>query len=137
MNNSIINKVSVLLVEDDLDDQALFFEALAKIHPDIKCFTAKNGAEALLFLEHNDFLPNFIFLDLNMPIMDGKTCLAKIKSNKAWSSIPVIIYSTSNNPRDKMETEKLGADYYLTKQILFDEICHEVFMVINRLMQVG
>ncbi|MBC7868208.1 MAG: response regulator, partial [Gloeobacteraceae cyanobacterium ES-bin-316] len=66
------SKTVFFLADDDEDDRMLFSEALSEIDPQIKCITVKNGKEALEFLQ-NDLihLPNYIFLDLNMPVMNG------------------------------------------------------------------
>jgi DNA-binding response OmpR family regulator len=67
-------------------------------------------------------MPEYIFLDLNMPRMNGKQCLAEIKRIKKLSDVPVIIYSTSKLESDITETRKLGATYYMTKPNLFTEL---------------
>jgi len=124
----------VLLVEDDIDDRELFVQAMAKKHPELLCCTVKNGLEALLFLKTNDYLPDYVFLDLNMPVMDGKSCLRRIKQEPQWSHIPVFIYSTSELPEDKIETELLGARSFIKKPLRFTQICKEISALINGLL---
>jgi CheY-like chemotaxis protein len=69
-----------LLVDDDLDDQEIFLMTLEKINKNIKCLTANNGVEALSLLTQNSFVPDYIFLDVNMPKMNGIECLRSIKN---------------------------------------------------------
>src|SRR5688500_3509498 len=83
----------IMIVDDDPDDVAFFCEALSEIDTSIKYIGVKGAEEALWLLKKNsDNHPDFIFLDLNMPKMNGKQCLKQIKSDTNVSSIPVIVY---------------------------------------------
>lgn len=97
-----------LLIDDDKDDQEIFKLALQDINERVVCLTADNGVEGLQILLSAIDLPHFIFLDLNMPQMNGKDCLAAIRRDPRLAEIPVIIYSTSSDPRDIFESKKLG-----------------------------
>jgi Response regulator containing CheY-like receiver, AAA-type ATPase, and DNA-binding domains len=111
------------IVDDDPDDQELFIEALQGIDRSCKCITAFNGEEALQKLFRGMLhLPDFIFLDLNMPKMNGKQFLTEVKNNKDIRHIPVIIYSTSSEKNDIVETTRLGASFFLQKPNRFDEL---------------
>jgi CheY-like chemotaxis protein len=95
---------------------AFFFcSAIRKNNPSYKCLEAENGVEALKLLRSSQSLPDFIFLDLNMPKMDGRECLKELKKDDTLKDIPVIIYSTSEYSLDITATKELGADYFLTK----------------------
>jgi len=103
----------LLLADDDEDDQILFKEALASIHSGIICIVANNGKEVLRLLRQDIFAkPDFIFLDLNMPIMDGMACLELLKKDPVLKEIPVIIYSTTITELLLAQTKKLGV--YIT-----------------------
>ncbi|MEO8474861.1 MAG: response regulator [Chryseolinea sp.] len=104
-----------MIVDDDSDDRFFFCRAIEKISPLYACIEAQQGEDALWQLKNLADLPNYIFLDLNMPLMDGKRCLAEIKKDDKLRNIPVIIYSTSSSAEDIRITEKLGAAYYLVK----------------------
>lgn len=104
-----------LLIDDDIDDIEIFGIAIDELGKDIKCFTAIDGAEALKMLGNENFVPDYIFLDLNMPRMNGKQCLIEIKKIPRLAQVPVIMYSTSSSQRDVDETKKLGATFFLTK----------------------
>lgn len=107
---------NIYIIDDDSDDQELLAEALQEIDSTIICHTANNGDDGLRKLFGKLIpMPLMIFLDLNMPRLDGKQTLARLKNNTVTSSIPVIIYSTSSYTRDIEETKQLGADDYCIK----------------------
>ncbi len=120
------------IVDDDVDDQELFIEALQVIDKDCKCITASDGEEALQKLsEEMPKMPDFIFLDLNMPRMNGKQFLTELKSNKDMWDIPVVIYSTSSEKKDMEETAELGAAYFLQKPNRFDDLSSALTDIIS------
>ncbi len=126
-----MNKI-FFIADDDPDDQELFLEALQLIDNFSDCVTAFNGQEALQKLLHGmKQLPDFIFLDLNMPGMNGKQCLAEIKKHTALQHIPVIIYSTSSDNKDIEETLQYGAAYYLQKPSRFDDLLVSLKKIID------
>ena len=111
----------MLLTDDDADDLMLFEEAIREIPLSVQLLSVDNGFELLRLLDSN-YLPNFIFLDVNMPGKSGKECLREIKSNPQLHDISVIMYSTSNN-RDDIDTcYTRGADLYVIKPSLFTDI---------------
>ena len=113
--------IQVLLTDDDADDLMLFEEAIREIPLSVQLLSVDNGFELLRLLVSN-YLPNFIFLDVNMPGKSGKECLREIKSNPQLHDISVIMYSTSNN-RDDIDTcYTRGADLYVIKPSLFTDI---------------
>jgi CheY-like chemotaxis protein len=76
-------------------------------------------------------LPSIIFLDLNMPRKTGKECLAEIRKNPRFKSIPVIIYSTSSHKRDIQETHSCGANLYMPKPNSFTGLVDVVTKVFS------
>ena len=119
----------ILLVEDDTDDQLFFVDAVKEIEPTLECGIASNGLEALDHLDKVPPPPSIIFLDLNMPIMNGFECLAKLKAIKQYKEIPVVIFTTSNQPVDVERTISMGAKLFLTKppdfEVLKDKL-HDI-----------
>lgn len=109
------NTFKFLLIDDDTDDHELFQIALQEADPEIACLTANNGSEGLELLTTGAVLPDCIFLDLNMPLMGGRECLAHLKQDTRFQKIPVVIYSTSSDPKDRAETLRLGASDFITK----------------------
>ena len=120
-------------MDDDPDDQELFIEALKGLDEGCTCITAFNGQEARQkFSTEMYSLPDFIFLDLNMPRMNGKQFLAEIKKVKLIQDIPVIIYSTSIEKKDILDTIQLGAVYFLQKPNRFDDLKMALANIISR-----
>lgn len=123
---------SILLVDDDPDDRFVFQDALQSIDTTVSLDTAFDGVDALKKLGENTRLPQLIFLDLNMPRMNGKRFLKEIKSSGQYRSIPVIVYSTSSNPTDVEETKQLGATEFVTKPNNYDELCQMLSSALNK-----
>ncbi len=111
-----------LLVDDDIDDSALFKNILHEASPSVSLQNAYNGKEALDILRSEEILPDAIFLDLNMPLMDGKECLAEIKSDDELKDIPVIMYTTSSHSKDIEDTMLKGAVCFITKPSNVNEL---------------
>ena len=106
---------TIFLIDDDVDDQEIFALALAEIDQSYSCITARNGLEALTKLKDGLVKPDFIFLDLNMPRMNGKQCLEELKKHPTYNNIPVVVYSTSSETRDKDQILTMGAAAFVTK----------------------
>ena len=124
---------SVLLVDDDEDDRTLFTEALTVLDKSIQCWTAVDGKHALDLLMYDlVVLPDVIFLDLNMPKMNGMELLKAIKNHRSYRNIPVIIYTTSSNPEDMKRTRELGAVDFVTKPSNFDALYQKLIAVLNK-----
>ena len=117
------NGKTCFLIDDDIDDQEIFVLVLKSVNPSITCVTANDGIEAVTKLtEEEAFNPDYIFLDLNMPRMDGRECLQEIKKIDRLKKVPVIIYSTSSGQNDMLATRALGASGYLEKQSSVTEL---------------
>jgi CheY-like chemotaxis protein len=126
-------KRTFFIVDDDIDDQELFIEAVNEVDNSIQCVSASDCEEALNLLKSGAMpLPDMIFLDLNMPRLNGKQCLTELKKQAHLRHIPVIIYSTSSEKRDVEETALLGAAHFLTKPNKFDELCKALTYVVSR-----
>ncbi|MFT3910986.1 MAG: response regulator [Ferruginibacter sp.] len=111
------------LADDDVDDQEFFISALHEIDAGIECITAADGIEALEKLQDNkDRIPDFIFLDQNMPRVTGIQCLREIKKIEALKNVPVIMCSTSHADKDNEEAKKLGVNYIFRKTPSFKEM---------------
>lgn len=105
-----------LLIDDDSDDRELFTEALSAVDPVSICDRVPDGEEAFDMLASRQIdKPDIIFLDINLPTMSGWQILSKLKKTDDFKQIPVIIYSTSTNPKDKTTAQDLGALCFFTK----------------------
>jgi CheY-like chemotaxis protein len=109
------------LVDDDIDDQEIFLTVMEDIAPRVRCVTALNGQEAMNMLTSGEVLPDLIFLDLNMPLMNGKQFLAACRQVDKCRHIPVIVLSTTSDKSSIEETFRLGAKDYITKPHKFSE----------------
>lgn len=104
------------LIDDDVDDQEIFAMALEKIDQNIGFISAKDGVEGLKKLtENNSFIPDYIFLDINMPRMNGMECLPEIRKLQHLRDAKIIMYSTTSNETIKRTSKALGADDFLVK----------------------
>jgi DNA-binding response OmpR family regulator len=123
----------VLIIDDDTEDRELFLEALREIDTNIKGISAKDGREALFLLENElVVLPDFIFLDINMPIVNGKECLIQLKKNKRLKVIPVIMYSTTSDTNEIKDFYGLGAHDFLIKPSNFRNLVEALASIIVR-----
>ena len=105
----------ILLIDDDDDDQFIFLTALENVAPASHCDISNNALEAFQYLHARVETPDMIFLDLNMPLMNGFEFLLMLKNDPRFSPVPVIIFSTSDNPGDQDLTKELGALQFITK----------------------
>ncbi|MEO5600453.1 MAG: response regulator [Cyclobacteriaceae bacterium] len=112
--------MTILLVDDDQDDLEIFQEAAAMVVPGITCLTAQDGNKSLALLETLSPLPKYIFLDVNMPKMDGKEFLQIVKNSPRWKDISIIIYSTSTHKSEFGQFFKLGVSHFITKPSEFN-----------------
>lgn len=108
-------EIQILLIDDDEDDRDFFSFALETINKNIVFSGVESGQEGLNYLKNNSILPDCIFLDLNMPGMSGRECLLQLKMQPEYNQIPVVIFSTSSDPRDIQETREMGAIAFITK----------------------
>ena len=122
------------IVDDDIDDQQFLIEALTENDPLVECFSSFNGREAIMNLK-KDFplLPDAIFLDLNMPRMNGKECLVELKGTSFLQDIPIIIYSTTSDQKEIQKTLQMGASHFLIKKSSFNELCKELSSIMIHL----
>jgi CheY-like chemotaxis protein len=122
----------VFIVDDDLDDITLFCDAVREIDPESRCMLAKNGKEALNLLETLQQLPDIIFLDINMPIMNGKEFLLIGKQHSRLKDIPIVMYSTTNKIHEINEYYRLGATGFLTKAVKFNKVVDDVRSILTK-----
>ena len=116
--------ITILLVDDDEDDRLMAREALQESLLTNPLVEAIDGIEMMEYLaaqvEQNLALPGLILLDLNMPRMDGREALAKLKQNPAYRRIPVVVLTTSKTEEDIYRTYDLGVNSFISKPISFD-----------------
>jgi len=113
--------MTIFLAEDNPADVYLLKEALAVESSDaVDVIVAQDGEEAMDFVERRGAFqhtatPDLIVLDLNLPKSDGSDVLRSIRESSVLSSVPVVILTSSDSPRDRAAVESLGANHYITK----------------------
>jgi CheY-like chemotaxis protein len=115
------NNLSILLIEDDTIERMKFNRTIKKPGFNHNVIEAKNGEEALEFLNKKKNLPDIIILDLNMPRLNGIEFLKILKSDPVLKYIPSIILSTSNNNLDILECYKTGIAGYFIKPLKYED----------------
>jgi len=110
----------ILLVEDNEGDVEMTRRALRTAQPQCRLSVAGNGEQALDFLRHegrpdSEARPALILLDISMPRMDGKTFLTAIKADDDFKAIPVVMFTSSESPKDVLDCYERQASAYVVK----------------------
>lgn len=114
-----MDPIKIYLADDDIDDREFFLEALEEISLNTQVTQFNNGVDLMDKLFSDEILPDVIFLDLYMPIMDGFECLIDIRNFAKFSNIHVIVYSTSYRHREVNQLKDDGANQYIQKSPSF------------------
>ncbi|HVI43726.1 MAG TPA: response regulator [Chitinophaga sp.] len=115
---------TILVIDDDADDRLFFSEAIKEISSNINTHVCESGFQALKLLTDKKIEnPDYIFLDLNMPKMNGKECLRELGKIIQRHLTKVIVLSTSGLVEDMQESLALGARLFLTKPSSFEALC--------------
>lgn len=120
-----------MYIDDDAEDREFFNEAVKGIDPALMCYMAHDGQEALNDLREMIVMPDFIFVDVNMPVMNGRQFLLEIKKIPRLRSIPVIMYSTTSHCDEIREYLQLGAYKVLIKPNSLSKIEALIRSVLN------
>lgn len=114
--------IEILLVEDNAGDVDLVLEVLKESTTPTHVSVAIDGEEAMAFLRRDGVpRPDLVLLDLNLPRKDGRTVLSEIKADPRLTHTPVIILSSSNAERDRMQAYQLHASCFVTKAADLEE----------------
>lgn len=118
---------SVFLIDDDEDDYYFFKTVLETFEHHIELAYDQDGETAVKRLSNeNSEAPDLLFLDWNMPKWTGKQCLTAIRKLAGYSDIPIIVYSTSKETKDKEDAKQLGASYFLSKPASINQLFNEL-----------
>ena len=113
----------IFLADDDCDDVDFFTAAVSEIAPDSELTAACDGQELIEKLRTTQSAPDIIFLDINMPKVDGINALKVIRNEMSvLKDVPVIMYSTSNNETFIKSAYNAGANCFFTKPMNFHEL---------------
>jgi CheY-like chemotaxis protein len=127
----MINNKILMIVDDDEDDRSFFIEAISEMGTNYNCYSAENGIDALNQLNSANPLPDYIFLDVNMPVMNGSECLKELKNDPRLQNIPVVIYSSSSYKQSVDFTIEHGVAHYLTKVYDLSKLPEAIFDAIK------
>ena len=98
-----------MLVNDDPGDQAVFVRALGDVTPETLCFTAVDGRDALFMMTNENIIPDYIFVELNMPRLDGIDFLREIRKLADLRDIPVVVHTLYPSQQKINEIREAGA----------------------------
>lgn len=127
--------MDIYLADDDQDDRLFFAEALKEIPLPIETSEFADGVGLMAKLYSDEQLPDVIFLDLNMPMMNGFECLSDIRNDEKFKNIPVIIYSTSFHKEEIERLHKMGASGYLRKPSSYNQLKTLVYKSIKNVQE--
>lgn len=126
---------TIFLVDDDSDDQEIFSSALMRSDQSVNCVFANDGIHALEKINaEKDFVPDLIFIDLNMPRMNGQECLASLKKIGRLKNVPVYMYSTSADPSTIETSKELGAIDFIVKPTSITDLTKVLSTLLKRPM---
>ena len=117
---------TILLVEDNPDDEKLTIRALRQGNLANEILAARNGEEALTILLNADPLPCVVLLDLKLPKIDGLGVLRRIRTSEKTYLLPVVVLTSSSEDRDMIESYSLGANSYVRKPVDIDQFTDAV-----------
>lgn len=126
----------IMIADDDLDDVNLVRRVLATTQPDCEIVHVSNGAELLGRLradvsEVDRHLPDLILLDLNMPLLTGKEALSQIKADPELRGIPVVVFSSTDDPGEVDVVYGLGANSFFSKPITLQALTETIQVIAN------
>jgi CheY-like chemotaxis protein len=110
---------SIVLADDDSDDIDIFKDSLNEVHSDIRLESVSNGKQLMELISH--FLPDLLFIDLDMPVKNGLECLVEIRSNPKMESLPVIVFSSTTRPANIQTAYEMGAHLFLIKSSSYED----------------
>lgn len=111
----------MILIEDNQDEQEIILAALGKAHPGMQIESFSSGEAALDFLQHRPGPHGLkvILLDLKMPMVDGFEVLKRLRADPRTATHPVVVFTSSREPRDVEASYRLGANGYVCKPVGF------------------
>jgi CheY-like chemotaxis protein len=105
--------LTILLVDDDHEEAELFTAALKSLDQTIQFVHAEDCVDLLDSIRKHK--PDIVFIDINMPFLNGIECLKAVRSEPEFESLPIIMYSTSNNQKNIIDSFNNNADLYIVK----------------------
>jgi two-component system, response regulator len=134
-----MNYTDIVIVEDNAHDVEMIMDAFNDIGKKISTLVFRDGAEAAKyffdpgnkFISEQQLLPKLILLDLKIPKINGLEVLKLLKSNEETKYIPVVVFTSSNETRDRVESYQSGANSYLVKPLDADMFSDYIKQIVN------
>lgn len=120
-----------LIIDDDQDDQEIFLMCLKAVNGDIDCLALSDPTEAVALLKSSDYTPDYIFLDVNMPKLNGIDCLRLIKNIERLQYSKIYIYSTTSEGNAREQSREIGADDFIVKPAKTSELKDKLATIFN------
>lgn len=115
--------LSFVVIDDDPDDQEILCTAIKEVAPGSICQTVNDAHQLVAHTEILQGTPDTIFVDINMPKMDGFQFLRHAKNDSMLRNVKIVLMSTSNSIDDKRKAQMLGAEAFITKTNTYGELC--------------
>ncbi|MEJ0029952.1 MAG: response regulator [Bacteroidota bacterium] len=125
----------ILLADDDNDDCMFFKDALEELQAPTNLTTVSDGEQLMDYLEKVKYIPDVLFLDLNMPRKNGYECLKEIKQNYRLKNMPVVVISTSFEPGIVELLQEQGAQHYICKPATYYELVKVTHQAVTLIIQ--
>jgi CheY-like chemotaxis protein len=127
-----------LIIDDDPDDQEIFEMCVRKVSKNVDFRALDNGVDAVVMLRSDDkYVPDYIFLDVNMPKMNGIDCLRELKQIKRLEHTKIFIYSTTSDHKVVDDSKQLGADDFIVKPSSTVELKEKLYRIFNIVSGIG
>lgn len=121
--------LSIVLADDDSDDSFLFNSVFEELEPVRKLTVVQNGNELLSLLTH--FIPDLLFLDLEMPYKNGLECLVAIRGSETLRHLPVVVFSSTTRPANIQTAYDMGADLFFIKPSVFSDLSNAISTILS------
>ncbi|MEJ1237940.1 response regulator [Chryseolinea sp. T2] len=123
--------MQILNIDDDIDDRDMFCMAIEMIDRRIDCVQVESGELAIKLLANGKYVPEFIFMDINMPRMNGYECVQELINLPTLKSTQIVILSSTFSPRDQIDFGALGLKY-LSKTSSLSSLADSIKQLIQR-----
>jgi len=124
--------MTIMIIDDDADDRSMFAEAIMEINEGVHLIPMESCEKAIDYFNNKSAAtPDFIFLDINMPTMNGWQCLEQIRDMAKMQHIPVVIYTTSQSEENYEKVKKMEATYFLSKPSKFKELVGALILIMD------
>lgn len=138
-NSAGLQTPPLLIVEDSDEDFEALRRYLQRSSLEIPIYRCVNGDQALAFLYHTEPYaqpgssprPSLIVIDLNLPGTDGREVLRRLKQDDHLKTIPVVVFTTSNNPKDVEDCYRFGVNSYIVKPINIQQLKRDIQAIID------